>query len=86
MFDWYVDWTKRQQRKAIIEVVGRILAREVPDIEKSTKQAVKDQVVSTKKLVIDILTSLAGSFSGATGREADKTIREKMGTLVKFEE
>ena len=86
MFDWYVDWKKRQQRQAIIEVVGRILARKVPDIEKSTKQAVKDQVVSTKKLVIDILNSLAGSFSGATGREADKTIREKMGTLVKFEE
>ena len=86
MFDWYVDWKKRQQRKAIIEVVGRILARKVPDIENSTKQAVKDQVVSTKKLVIDILNSLAGSFSGATGREADKIIREKMGTLVKFEE
>lgn len=86
MFDWYVNWKKREQRKAIIEVVGRILARKVPDIEKSTKQAVKDQVVPTKKLVIDILNSLAGSFSGATGREADKIIREKMGTLVKFEE
>ena len=51
-----------------------------------TKKAVKDQVIPTKKLVIDILNSLAGSFSGATGREVDKIIREKMGTLVKFEE
>ena len=86
MFDWYVKWKKNEQRKAIIELVGRILASQVPNVEELTKKAVKDQVIPTKKLVIDILNSLAGSFSGATGREVDKIIREKMGTLVKFEE
>ena len=55
MFDWYVNWKKWEQGKAIIEVVGRILASQVPTIEESTKKAVKDQVVPTKKLVIDIL-------------------------------
>lgn len=33
MFDWYVNWKKNEQRKAIIELVGRILASQVPNVE-----------------------------------------------------
>lgn len=85
MFDWYIDWLKREKRKAVIEVVTNVVKIRSDTVKANLNSAIELKVGLARTKTKLLQEVFSGSFRGQAGKAAGEEVATQSSKLALIE-